>query len=87
MEAFRVWATPLDYEYLVCVDGMDNARWLLAELAGSFVFCTAQPIHHNEGSSLCTFQVPRDSMLPFSKLQKLLRAIPEVKLLRIAAAK
>lgn len=85
MQAFRVWVTPLDYEYLVCVDGLDNARWLLAALAESFVFGSAQPIEHDEGSSLCAFQVPRNS-LPFARLQKLLRAMPEVDLLRIAAA-
>jgi hypothetical protein len=86
MNVFRVWVTPLDYEYLVCVDGLDNARWLLATLAGSFVFRSAQPIYHNDGSSLCTFQVPRNSM-PFSRFQRLLRAMPEVNLLRIAVAK
>ena len=85
MQAFRVWTTPLDYEYLICVDGLDNARWLLAALAESFVFGSAQPIGYSEGSPLCTFQVPRNS-LPYSRLQKLLRAMPEVNLLRIAAA-
>ena len=76
----------MDYEYLVCVEGLDNTRWLLATLAGSFVFRSAQPICHDDGSSLCTFQVPRNS-LPFSRFQKLLGAMPEVTLLRIAAAK
>ncbi len=85
MNAFRVWITPLDYEYLICVDGLDNARWLLTALTKSFVFASAQPVGHDERSALCTFQVPRNS-LPFSKLKKLLRAMPEVTLLRIAAA-
>jgi hypothetical protein len=85
MNVFRVWVTPLDYEYLVCVDGLDNARWLLATLAGSFVFRSAKPIYHDEGSSLCTFQVPRNSTLPFSRLQKLLSGMPEVNLLRVTA--
>ena len=87
MNAFRVWITPSDYDYLVCVDGMDNARWLLAKLARLFVFRNARPIHQNERSSLCSFEVPRNSMLPFSRFQKLLGAIPEVSLLRIAAAR
>lgn len=78
MNSFRVWVTPLEYEYRVCVDGLDNARWLLDELAGSFVFRSAQPIHHKEQSSLCTFQIPRNSMLPFSGFHKLLNTIPEV---------
>ena len=87
MKAFHVWVTPLDYEYMVCVDGVDNAQWLLGQLAGSFVFRSARPIYHKESSSLCTFQVPRNSRLPFSRFQKLLSAMPEVNLLRIAAAK
>ena len=86
MDAFRVWVRPLDYEYLVCVDGVENARWLLDKLAGSFVFRSAQPISQEESSSLCTFQVPCGPLLPFSKLQKLLTAIPEVTLLRVATA-
>ena len=44
MKAFRVWVRPLDYEYLVCVDGVENARWLLDQLGRSFVFRSAQPI-------------------------------------------
>jgi len=85
-KAFRVWLRPLDYGYLVCVDGMENARWLLDQLAGSFVFRSAQPIYQEESSTLCTFQVPSGPLLTFSKFQKLLTAIPEVTLLRVAAA-
>lgn len=87
MKTFRVWVTLSDYEYLVCVDGMNNAYWLLAELAGYFVFHSALPICIKEDSSLCSFQVPRNSMLPYSKFQKLLNAIPEVNLLHITAVK
>ena len=86
MNAFRVWVTPLDYEYTVCVDGLENARWLLGQLAGSFVFRSARPIYSGEGSTLCSFQVPRNSMLSFSKFQKLLNVIPEVNLLRVVVA-
>jgi len=87
MKTFRVWIAPSDYEYSDCVDGLDNGRWLLAKLAGSFVFRRAQPIDHNERSSLCTFHVFRTSMLPFATFQKVLNAVPEVTLLRIVAAK
>ena len=86
MDAFRVWVRPLDYEFLVCVDGVENARWLLDQLGRSFVFRSAQPIYDEVGSTLCTFQVPCGPMLPFSKLRKLLAAIPEVTLLRVATA-
>lgn len=86
MEAFRVWVRPQDYEFLVCVDGLENARWLLDQLAGSFVFRSAQPISQANESSLCVFQVPCNPLLPFTRLQKLLAAIPEVTLLRAPLA-
>jgi hypothetical protein len=86
MNTFRVWVRPLDYEYLVCVDGFDNARWLVDQLGRSFVFRSAQPISQDADTSLCTFQVPCGSMLSLTKLRKLLADIPEVILLRVAAA-
>ncbi|HEY2414043.1 MAG TPA: hypothetical protein VGI40_17485 [Pirellulaceae bacterium] len=86
MKAFRVWVRPLDYEYLVCVDGVENARWLLDQLAASFIFRSAQPISQENDSTLCTFQVPSSSQLPLSRMQKVLTAIPEVTLLRAAVA-
>jgi hypothetical protein len=82
MKAFRVWVRPLDYEYLVCVDGVENARWLLDQLSSSFIFRSAQPINQEQDSTLCTFQVPSNSLLPFPRFQKALAAIPEVNLLR-----
>ena len=57
MRAFRVWVTPLDYEYSVCADGPGNARWLLAELAGSFVFSNAQPICYKEEKPMERIQI------------------------------
>jgi hypothetical protein len=75
---------PLAYEYLVCVDGEANARWLLDQLAGSFVFRSAVPIQQDHSSTLCTFQVPCGPLLSFARLQSLLRAIPEVSLLQPA---
>jgi hypothetical protein len=86
MNAFRVWVRPLDYEYLVCVDGVENARWLLDRLAGSFIFRSARPIHDEHGSTLCTFQIPCNSVLSFPKFQQLLAAIPEVNLLKAFSA-
>ena len=32
MDTFRVWVRPSDYEFLVCVDGMENAHWLIDQL-------------------------------------------------------
>ena len=86
MNAFRVWVRPLGYEYQVCVDGEANAHWLLDRLAGSFVFRSGRPIFTEDASTLCTFQVPCTSVLPFARFQKLLASIPEVNLLSLAAA-
>ncbi len=86
MKNFRVWVRPLDYEFLVSVDGLENAHWLLDQLGRSFVFRSAQPISQEADSALCTFQVPCGPMLSLTRLQKLLVQIPEVTLLRVAAA-
>jgi hypothetical protein len=86
MQAFRVWVRPLDYEYQVCVDGVDNARWLIDQLGRSFIFRSAKPINEQHNSTLCTFQVPSNALLPFAQFQRTLAAIPEVTLLRTAVA-
>jgi hypothetical protein len=85
MNAFRVWIWPLDYEFLICVDGVTNARWLLDQLGRSFVFRSSQPISQDRNSALCAFQVPCGPMLTLAKLQRMLAEIPEVTLLRVAA--
>lgn len=84
--AFRVWIRPSDYEFSVCVDGMENARWLIEKLGHAFVFRSAQPIYQESNSTLCSFQVPCNAQLSFSKFQNLLAAMPQVTLLRAAAA-
>jgi hypothetical protein len=65
---------------------MENARWLIDQLGRSFVFRSAQPIYQEQSSTLCSFQVPCHEQLPYSKLQKILAAMPQVTLLRVAAA-
>jgi hypothetical protein len=84
MDKFRVWVRPSDYEFVVCVDGMQNAHWLIDQLGRSFVFRSAQPIYQEESSTLCSFQVPCHAQLPFSTFKKLLAAIPQVRLLCLA---
>jgi hypothetical protein len=86
MKNFRVWVQPQDYEYLICVDGFDNARWLVDQLGHSFVFRSAQPISQNAKTALCTFQIPCGPQLSLSKLSKLLTGFPEVTLLKVATA-
>jgi hypothetical protein len=80
MDGFRVWVRSMDNEYRVAVDGLENARWLVAELSRAFIFKSAQPIAANGNSALCTFQVPCNAMLPYSVLHRLLASIPQVTL-------
>jgi len=81
MNVFAVGVRRVEHEYVVCVDGLANAKWLLGQLARSFVFGSARPIGEEMGSALCTFRVPFDARLPLAGFNKLLTAIPEVRLL------
>jgi len=81
MNAFRVWIRPLGSNCRVRVDGTSNAQWLLNRLGHSFVFKTADPMNEEEGSSCCTFRVAYNSQMSRRGLERLLAAIPEVKLM------
>ena len=81
MNTFRVWIRPLGDDCRVRVDGMQNARWLLNRLSQSFVFKSSEAIVDDEASSCSTFRVPYSSKSPRSRFEKLLAAIPEVKLM------
>ena len=80
MEAFRVWVQPMDYEYRVSVDGAENAGWLINELSRSFIFKSALPMAKDYQNSVCSFQVPYNSLLPFAVFQRILSAMPRVQL-------
>jgi hypothetical protein len=75
---------PMDFAYRVSVDGEDNARWLLGELAGSFIFRSDLPLCRLDASSLYTFEVPCNVLLTFGRFERLLSAIPQVALLSSA---
>lgn len=57
MNAFPVWIRQYDSYCRVCVDGIENARWLLRELDGSFVFPRGDGIVQDARSTLCVFHV------------------------------
>ena len=81
MNIFRVWIRPSGNDCRVRVDGMQNARWLLSRLSQSFVFKSSESIHDNNASSCSTFRVMYSSQFPRRQFEKLLGAIPEVKLM------
>jgi hypothetical protein len=70
----------MDYEYRVSVEGADNAAWLINELSRSFIFKSARPLASDIESSMCSFQVPYNSLLPFAVFRQILTAIPGVQL-------
>ena len=70
----------MDYEYRVLVEGAQNASWLINELSRSFIFKSALPMANNRQTSLCSFQVPFNSLLPFSVFRRILAAMPCVQL-------
>jgi hypothetical protein len=80
MESFRVWVHPMDYEYRVSVDGAQNAGWLINELSRSFIFKSALPLTHDFQNTICSFQVPYNSLLPFAVFRSILSAMPRVQL-------
>ena len=86
MNAFCVWVRPLENQHLVCVDGVENAKWLLTQLSHSFIFRSAEPIRLEEGSSLCTFRVPYNSNLTVTRFNKLLAAIPGISMVTAQSA-
>ena len=81
MNPFRVWIGPLGGNCRVRVDGIRNAQWLLNRLGHSFVFKTADPMNEEGSSSYCTFRVAYDFQTSRRGLERLLAAMPEVKLM------
>ncbi|MCR4413849.1 MAG: hypothetical protein NUV77_15625 [Thermoguttaceae bacterium] len=81
MNPFRVWIRPLGTTCRVRVEGLKNARWLLDRLGQSFVFKTSEALDEGHDSPCCTFQISYSSQTPRSAFEKLLVAIPEVKLM------
>ena len=81
MNAFQIWLRPLGELYRVRVDTVEHAKWLLDQLSQSFVFKTAAPLIETEGTSACSFEVPLNPRMSRAKLEKLLGAIPEVKMM------
>ncbi len=81
MNTFPVWLRPLGSDCRVRVDGVNNARWLLARLSQSFIFKTSEEVHEEQGSSYCTFRLAYSSQMSRRALEKLLASIPEVKIM------
>ena len=81
MSTFCVWIRPLGGNCRIRVDGISNAEWLLNRLGRSFVLKTADPMDEEDGSSCCSFHVAYSSQTSRRGLEKLLAAIPEVKLM------
>lgn len=81
MNSFNVWIRPLGSNCRVRVDSIKNAKWLLDRLSRSFVFKSSEPINEDRSSSFSDFRVPYSSQMCHRTFEKLLSAIPEVRLM------
>jgi len=81
MDVFRVRIRRLRSGCRVRVDGVQNARWLLAQLSQSFVFKSSQPIDDDVAGSCSTFHVLYSSQVSPGKFESLLSRIPQVQLI------
>jgi hypothetical protein len=81
MNRFNVWIRPLVNACRVRVESLENARWLLNRLSQSFIFKSSEPINETDFFPGCSFRVAYSSQMCQPMFQKLLVAIPEVKLL------
>ncbi len=81
METFRIWLRPLGDSCRVRIDGIANARWLLDRLKGTVAFQPFVPDVEASELERCTFRVPCNSRAAASRLQTLLTALPEVRLM------
>lgn len=80
MKQMQVKIRRMDGICRVRVDRIDQARWLLDQLAQSFVFKTCEPILEDEIPSCCTFRVAYSSQISPTRLSTLIASIPEVSL-------
>lgn len=80
MQAIRVAVQDLVDSYHVQVDTRQNAIWLLSRLSHCFVFKSADDLQHPADGVACSFEVPAQPWLPFSRLKELLAGIPRVSL-------
>jgi hypothetical protein len=81
MNPFHVWLRPVGGACKVRVDGTRNAKWLLDRLSRSFIFKSCEPLSEEQGSSCCSFRVAYNSQVSRPAFERLLAAIPEVKLM------
>lgn len=81
MKNFRVWTRSLGSSSRVRVEGSANTQWLIARLSQSFIFKSSEPVWEDASDACCTFQVPYNSLVSRSGLERLLGGIPEVNMM------
>ena len=80
MKPFCVQLSRIDGASGLCVNGLENAKWLLSRLSDFFVFKTSEPLGSTGNSTDCTFQLAHSSQLSGPKFEKLLAGFAQVKL-------
>lgn len=85
MKAFNVWVSSKGEACRVRVEGFKNTLWLLDRLSRFFIFKTSESLHEDANSASVSFSVIHSFRMTQPKFERLLAAIPEVRLTRIAA--
>jgi hypothetical protein len=86
MNPFQVWIRPWGSGARMRVESMANATLLLDRLSRSFVFKGSEPVNEEECFPCCTFRVPCNSQMSYTRFKKLLDGIPEVAMMMDPAA-
>jgi len=85
MQTIRVAVQDLSDAYLIRVDSLPEATWLLARLSHAFVFKSASDVQRAAGSLDYTFEIPALPWLTCDRLKELLAAMPRVSLISAPA--
>lgn len=85
MKAFDVWVSSKGEACLVRVDGFKNTLWLLDRLSQFFIFKTSESLREEANSLSVSFSIIHSFRMTQPKFERLLAAIPEVRLTRVAA--
>ena len=81
MQEIEVWLRHQGDFCRVGVNGIENAKWLLNRLSQSFIFRTTEPLGESLGTSICSFRIPYNPPLSRSRFERLMAAMPGVKLM------
>ena len=85
MRTVRVAVLDQVHSYVVLVDSIQDAVWLIGRLSLVFILRSRQDIQRvSDGGSHCTFEIAAQPWLSCERLNESLRALPRVVLTEIS---